>query len=544
MLRTKQHLAPNVLKGSYFGVGLDSPTGDSGRQRGCNRAHGGGILQIRRNLARDVQRRQSWPLRSSISSVIFSIHSVSRLPSQRRLASQLTLISLFPGRQAPSHGFSPAGRRETIKLTTSCRPLDESTVRKHPVTRFRATATVTRLATGAILCAAALLPLAASAQTTTQRTAPAVAPSAKSARTASPTTAVPTPVASPPSADVVLHHLHETVTWYHTIETIAQNSDLSDGTRTRDGMRSSALAALRSAFDFARAAARMVDAAPHGAVPNASTSDTSDDAVRLDRAATRIGARMDTIQNRIAAIDSSLAHATPPARRTLTAQRAEAVAALDLAREVQSTVTQLQQFAVSAAAHGGGTAGTLTSQVEEIEHTMPELRDNSTGGSGANDSVAPNASSATGRARTRNDTAGSAAIAPSAPSASESSVQSSSGLVALVGEWLALKRIQHEFDAAIRQTDNLGGELDSMRTRVSSQVRTLVRLHANPLDSASVDPQQLLATQLQLQNATAQFKELATLVVPLSEQDISTDDARNSLVLLRGTFDARSDTVR
>ncbi|HXF25071.1 MAG TPA: hypothetical protein VN602_11150 [Gemmatimonadaceae bacterium] len=412
------------------------------------------------------------------------------------------------------------------------------------MTRFRATATVTRLATGAILCAAALLPLAASAQTTTQRTAPAVAPSAKSARTASPTTAVPTPVASPPSADVVLHHLHETVTWYHTIETIAQNSDLSDGTRTRDGMRSSALAALRSAFDFARAAARMVDAAPHGAVLNASTSDTSDDAVRLDRAATRIGARMDTIQKRIAAIDSSLAHATPPARRTLTAQRAEAVAALDLAREVQSTVTQLQQFAVSAAAHGGGTAGTLTSQVEEIEHTMPELRDNSTGGSGANDSVAPNASSATGRARTRNDTAGSAAIAPSAPSASESSVQSSSGLVALVGEWLALKRIQHEFDAAIRQTDNLGGELDSMRTRVSSQVRTLVRLHANPLDSASVDPQQLLATQLQLQNATAQFKELATLVVPLSEQDISTDDARNSLVLLRGTFDARSDTVR
>jgi small-conductance mechanosensitive channel len=75
-------------------------------------------------------------------------------------------------------------------------------------------------------------------------------------------------------------------------------------------------------------------------------------------------------------------------------------------------------------------------------------------------------------------------------------------------------------------------------------VRTLVRLQGNPLDSASTDPQQLLASQLQLQNATAQFKQLATLVVPLSEQDISTDDARNSLVLLRATFDARSDAVR
>ena len=414
----------------------------------------------------------------------------------------------------------------------------------HPATRFRATPTVTRLATGAILCAAALLPLAASAQTTTQRTAAAATPSAKSARTASPTAAVPAPLSSPPSADAVLHHLHETVAWYHTIETIAQNSDLSDGTRTRDGMRSSALVALRSAFDFARAAARMVDATPHGGVRNASTSDTSDDAVRLDRAATRIGARMDTIQKRIAAIDSSLAHATPPARRTLTAQRAEAEAALDLAREVQSTVTQLQQFAVAAAAHGGGTGGTLTSQVEEIEHTVPELRDTSTGGSGANDSVALSASSAAGRAKTRNNTAASAATAPSAPSPSESSVQSSSGLVALVGEWIALKRIRYEFDAAIRQTDNLGDELDSMRTRVSSQVRTLVKMHANPLDSASTDPQQLLTTQLQLENATAQFKELATLVVPLSEQDISTDDARNSLVLLRGTFDARSATVR
>jgi len=292
-------------------------------------------------------------------------------------------------------------------------------------------------------------------------------------------------------------------------------------------MRASALAALRSAFDFARAAARMVDATSRRAAPNASTSDTSDDAVRLDRAARRLGARIDTIQKRIASIDSSLARATPATRPTLTAQRAEAVASLELAREVQSTVTQLQQFAVSAAAHGGGAGGTLTSQVEEIEHTVPELRDSSAG------------SAATTKARTD-----STASATTAPSPVESSVQPSSGLVALVEQWLALKRIQHAFDAAIRQTDNLGGELDSLRTRVSAQVRTLVRQHANPLDSASTDPQQLLATQLQLQNATAQFKQLATLVVPLSEQDISTDDARNSLVLLRGTFDERSDTVR
>jgi small-conductance mechanosensitive channel len=307
-------------------------------------------------------------------------------------------------------------------------------------------------------------------------------------------------------------------------------------------MRASALAALRSAFDFARAAARLVDATPHLGAP--SVSDTSNDAVRLDRAATRLGARVVTIQKRIASIDSSLARATPSARQTLTAQRAEAVASLDLAREVQSTVTQLQQFAVSAAAHGGGTGGTLTSQVEEIEHTVPELRDNTSGASGANDGATPGASSATGTTKSRTDTAASAATARPAPALSESSVQQPSGLVALVGEWLALKRIQHEFDAAIRQTDSLGGELDSLRTRVSAQVRTLVRLQGNPLDSASTDPQQLLASQLQLQNATAQFKQLATLVVPLSEQDISTDDARNSLVLLRATFDARSDAVR
>jgi len=348
-------------------------------------------------------------------------------------------------------------------------------------------------------------------------------------------------VASPLSGDAVLRHLRETVAWYHTIETIRQNSDLSDGTGTHDEVRSSSLSALRSAFDFARAAARMADLSAHDGNPNTSTPDTSDDAVRLARAATRVSARTDTIQKRIAVIDSSLAHATPSARQTLTAQRAEAVAALDLAREVQRTVTQLQQFAVSAAAHGSGTGGTLTSQVEEIEHTVPEVRDNNTGGSGGNDSVTPTVTSTAGGVKIRNDTT---AAASSVPTLSESSVQRSSGLVALVGEWLALRRIRHEFDAAIRQTDSLGGELDSIRTHVSLQVRTLMRLRANPLDSASTDPQQLLATQLQLQNATAQFKELATLVVPLSEQDISTDDTRNSLVLWRGTFDARSATVR
>lgn len=394
--------------------------------------------------------------------------------------------------------------------------------------RFSATRAVTRLATNAILSAAALLlPLAAAAQTPAQ-------PAAQGAGAAA--------VSSPLSADAVLRHLRETVAWYHTIETIRQNRDLSDGTGTHDGVRSSSLAALRSAFDFARAAARMVDAAPHGGAPNTTTSDTSDDAVRLARAATRLTARIDTIQKRIAAIDSSLAHATSSARQTLAAQRAEAVAELDLAREVQNTVTQLQQFAVSAAAHGSGTGGTLTSQVEEIEHTVPEVRDNSAGG---NDSVPPSASSAAGGVKIRNDTAESAASAvSSAPLLSESSVQRSSGLVALVGEWLALRRMRHEFNAAIHQTDSLGGELDSLRKRVSIQVRTLMRLRANPLDRASTDPQQLLATQLQLQNATAQFRELATLVVPLSEQDISTDDTRNSLVLWRGTFDARSATVR
>jgi small-conductance mechanosensitive channel len=412
-----------------------------------------------------------------------------------------------------------------------------------PENRFTPIRMVTRLATAAFLCTAALLPIAASAQTATQRTAaPVAAPPAKPAPSASPPAASPAPAPSPPSADAVLRHLHETVSWYHTIETIAQNSDLSDGTHTRDGMRASALAALRSAFDFARAAARLVDATPHLGAP--SVSDTSNDAVRLDRAATRLGARVVTTQKRIASIDSALGHATQATRQTLTAQRAEAVASLDLAREVQSTVTQLQQFAVSAAAHGGGTGGTLTSQVEEIEHTVPELRDNTSGASGANDGATPGASSATGTTKSRTDTAASSATARPAPALSEGSLQQPSGLVALVGEWLALKRIQHEFDAAIRQTDSLGGELDSLRTRVSAQVRTLVRLQGNPLDSASTDPQQLLASQLQLQNATAQFKQLATLVVPLSEQDISTDDARNSLVLLRATFDARSDAVR
>src|SRR6185437_13603654 len=221
---------------------------------------------------------------------------------------------------------------------TSCRPGNEGRVRMHPDSRFTSTRTARRLATTAILCVAAFVPVAASGQTNPQRTAaPVAAPPAKrapsaSAPAASAPAASPSPAPSPPSADAVLRHLRETVSWYHTIETIAQNSDLSDGTRTRDGMRASALAALRSAFDFARAAPRMVDATSRRAAPNASTSDTSDDAVRLDRAARRLGARIDTIQKRIASIDSSLARATPATRPTLTAQRAEAVASLELAR--------------------------------------------------------------------------------------------------------------------------------------------------------------------------------------------------------------------
>ena len=327
---------------------------------------------------------------------------------------------------------------------------------------------------------------------------------------------------SPVTADQVLQHLHLTIDWYRRLSTLSQSSDLADNEMAHDRLQRTSLAAVQYAFDFATAAARLIDASHAPADTSAISS--YDDAALLQRSAMRAAGRVAGLQSRLAALDSQIAHAPARSQRELAAQRDEQQSELNLALEVQKTILELQRFAASVATRGVAGTGSLTGQIAEIGRTIPEAR---------HAAATPERAAPAAQANTATSTDTTAAarapstLVPALPVAPATNAGRSRGLLALASDWFALRSTRRSLSAAIDATDEVSTSIDSLRAAVGRQARTLVRAHS--ADTGIVDPSQLLAMQHQFDTATTRFRQLSTLLVPIGEQDITVDDARGTL---------------
>jgi small-conductance mechanosensitive channel len=325
---------------------------------------------------------------------------------------------------------------------------------------------------------------------------------------------------SPVTADQVLEHLHMSIGWYRRLSTLAQSSDLADNEIAHDRLQRTSLAAVQYSFDFAMAAARLIDAS-HAASDTSSAGNTYDEAGKLDRAATRMAGRVSALQSRLAALDDQIAHAPARAQRDLAAQRDELQSELNLSLEVQKTILELQRFAANMAAHGVAGTGSLTGQIAELERSVPEARHGTS--TATRPATTTTSTDTSGTHTTTTTTAAVPAVVPQpAPQTGPAR-----GLLALFSDWLALRSTSKNLTSAIDATDALTSQIDSLRAAVGGQARTLVRAHA--ADTGAVDPSQLLQVQHQFDSATTRFRQLSTLLVPIGEEDITVDDARGSL---------------
>jgi len=327
---------------------------------------------------------------------------------------------------------------------------------------------------------------------------------------------------APITADQVLQHLHLTIAWYRRLSTLSQSPDLADNEIAHDRLQRTSLAAVQYAFDFATAAARLVDASHSPA--DTTAIDSYDDAARLQRSATRVAGRVAGLQSRLAALDSQIARAPARAQRDLAAQRDEQQSELNLSLEVQKTILELQRFAASVATRGVAGTGSLTGQIAEIGRTIPEARH----AAATPERAAPAAQTNTA---TNTDTTAAAraptTLVPAVPVAPAANAGRSRGLLALASDWFALRGTRRSLSAAIDATDEVSTSIDTLRAAVGRQARTLVRAHA--ADTGIVDPSQLLTMQHQFDTATTRFRQLSTLLVPIGEQDITVDDTRGTL---------------
>ncbi|HEX5177858.1 MAG TPA: hypothetical protein VFW04_00890 [Gemmatimonadaceae bacterium] len=371
---------------------------------------------------------------------------------------------------------------------------------------------------------------ATAAQAAAQRPAPVPATPKPAA-----TKPAPSGRAAPVWGDQVLRHLHLTIAWYRRLSTLSQSSALADNEIAHDRLQRTSLAAVQYAFDFATAAARLIDAA-HAPPDTSAAPDSSDDAARLERSATRAAGRVANLQSRLAALDDQISKAPARAQRDLSAQRDELQSEINLALEVQKTILELQRFAANMAAHGVGGTGSLTGQIAEVERSVPEAKHGTTAARPATSASATPASGADTSAAAR-------ATAAAPPPALEAPPPGSHprGLIALASDWFSLRGTSRSLADAIDATDQLNKSIDSIRVAVGRQARTLVRAHA--ADSGTVDPSQLLQVQHQFDSATTRFRQLSTLLVPIGEQDITVDDARGTLGEWRDIIKTRANDV-
>jgi small-conductance mechanosensitive channel len=389
----------------------------------------------------------------------------------------------------------------------------------------------------------------------------------------------------PIAADRVVQHVTHAIAWYRRMGALQQLPADAEDVVPRDRLNKSGLIGVRLAFDFGHAAAVLQSKAatatanqtPPGApangaaagpqsTPGTANQDSNNsssaqgaqgEAGELDRIADRLAQRVAALQSQVAELDQRLGRAPARERQTLRARRAEVAAALDLSREVQETVEQIERFEENAETATSAAGSGLAAQIADLERSVPEARHGGTrstaaasgtaGTAGNTVAASPNASSSASPASSAANSSSASTPAPAsglsplapAPAAAPFRPESA-GVITLVGKWFSLQSNRRQLTDAIKLTDSLVKELDSLRTDVSQDARILAR---QDLLGSNMDLTQLAQAKQQLDAAVTRFKQLSTLLVPIGEEGISVSNARSILGEWRDSLEARDASV-
>jgi small-conductance mechanosensitive channel len=366
------------------------------------------------------------------------------------------------------------------------------------------------LTAGFALAVALQWTFVATAQQATSR-APAAATS-KSGGAAAPAAAAKASSLLPLAPVEILTHVRRSVDWYRDLSIVEQINLPGVDPEARGELEAQALTAVHLAFQFGKAAADILGKEAQ-AQPGSSASGSGGAAAKpgaptmaaqLQQAAANFSAQETKLKSEISDIDAQLRRAKGAnARATLEAQRAGTAAALQLVQQIESNVDQLRRFQESAASGQGKASGGLRAQLTALQHSVPGL-------------AAGNAPAAA------------SASAASAPKPAESNFQpQSAGILTLIGRWATLHGYESQLRTATKDTTALETELADTRSRLLATVRQLVGSGLASIATGSTA--QLAAQRQTIETATGQLTELSSVIIPLSEQALTLNDAQATL---------------
>jgi small-conductance mechanosensitive channel len=294
----------------------------------------------------------------------------------------------------------------------------------------------------------------------------------------------------------ILQYLDRSISWYRAITNLVQTIPAVNAAPARDDLQQESVAFLQNAFDYARAQAATLPAQQAGAEANGAQSSRRG----LQQAYTAAMQRVQSTQERIAAVSAAIQKASRKKRAELVSQRDVLQSQLKLSEDIRNTLQKLVDF-VNSSGEAGGAAGVM-GHINDLEQTVPEARPNN------EKKTLPNASAN-----------------------NQTYHEDSAGIVSLGMEIFSLMRGRVRLDEETGSTGELLVQVNSLRMPVIQRLRQLVqRSQAISNQPETTDASQLAAARQQMRTLQQEFAQASSLTVPLGKQAFLLESARGSLV--------------
>jgi small-conductance mechanosensitive channel len=306
--------------------------------------------------------------------------------------------------------------------------------------------------------------------------------------------------------EAILSHLNAIISWYRDSSSKVQSVGLPSDAIYQDTSQNLAQEAVRLAFQSAKAAAVLVNASAQ-ATPTTTpdASGASSQQQNLAQTLTTLKSRIDQDQSKLDALNKQIETAPRSQRQNLTTQRDSLQAEISLDQATQDAVQKLATFVESSEESGvGGFAGS----VNDLARTVPEILGDA------------NAQKAAAK-----------------PAATQPTISKSSGLIGHCLTLYAELRTMHNIDEMANETarvrDNAAALRKPMRDTLASTIQRGRDLtsQAPPSDST-----QAKAAPQELRSLTDQFKQLANVVIPLSQEMMVLDQSRANFLNWRNSI--------
>jgi small-conductance mechanosensitive channel len=306
--------------------------------------------------------------------------------------------------------------------------------------------------------------------------------------------------------EAILSHLNTIISWYRDSSSKVQSVGLPSDAIYQDTSQNLAQEAVRLAFQSAKAAAVLVNASDQvtpAATPDASGASTQQQ--NLTQTLATLKSRIDQDQSKLDVLNKQIETAPRSQRQNLTSQRDSLQAEISLDQATQDAVQKLATFVESSEESGvGGFAGSIN----DLARTVPEVLGDA------------NAQKAAAK-----------------PAATQPTISKSSGLIGHCLTLYAELRTMHNIDEMANETSRVRENAAALRKPMRDTLASTIQRGRDLTGQAPPsDPTQAKAAPQELRSLTDQFKQLANVVIPLSQEMMVLDQSRSNFLNWRNSI--------